>query len=274
MTELSPTLRKLYAFLRRGYLIEASYRFAFVSKLVTVVVPIFMLSFASQLVDSGRPAALAKYGGNYFQFAVVGLALSQYFAQAIHTSGENMRRAQLSGVLEAVLSTGTRPAHFVLYDSAYGYLAASINSVAVFAVAILVLGADFSHANPYAVVLAMVLGTAAVASLGIFSAAWTVVFKTGDPIPLFVGGIGTLLSGVYFPVSLFPRSIRLLANLLPFTHALEATRLAISSDASLRQLAGPLLSLGIMNAILLPASLWCFEAAVRTARRNGTLLHY
>jgi ABC-2 type transport system permease protein len=267
-------LRKLYAFLCRGYLIEASYKFAFVSKLVGVVVPIFMLHFAGQLVDSGKPAALAKYGGNYFQFAVVGLALSQYFVQAIRTSAENLRRAQLSGVLEAVLSTGTRPAHFVLYDSAYGYLTASINFVAVFVIAIVFLGTDFSHVNPFGVFLAMVLGTAAVGSLGFFSAAWTVIFKAGDPIPLLVGGVGTLLSGVYFPVSLFPRWIRFLANLLPFTHALEATRLAISSDASLRQLEGPLLWLGIMTAILLPLSLWCFEAAVRAARRNGTLLHY
>ncbi|MGA3487273.1 ABC transporter permease [Micromonosporaceae bacterium DT55] len=52
-----------------------------------------------------------------------------------------------------------------------------------------------------------------------------------------VGGVGsilinaaTLLSGTWFPLSLIGGTFETIANLLPFVHAVEATRLAVAGD--------------------------------------------
>jgi len=121
---------------------------------------------------------------------------------------------------------------------------------------------------------AIFLGLVALVSLGILSAALTIVLKKGEPIQLLFGGAAAIVSGAYFPVSLFPKPVRLLANALPTTHALEAARLAFFSGAGVGSLAAPLGILLLMCVTLLPTSLWCFELAVATARRDGTLLQY
>lgn len=267
-------MRKLGAFLIRGYRIEASYPMSFLGEIVAAVVPVMVFYFASQLIDTSSSPALAPYGGKYFQFALVGLALTQYYSRALRMAAESLRRAQLSGVLEAILSTPTRPAAFVVYDAAFGIVAASSQLVLVMGLGGFALGVDFSRTNVAGVLVAVLLGLVALTAFGILAAALTIVLKKGEPIQLVVGGAAAIVSGAFFPVSLFPKPVRVLANLLPTTHALEAARLAFFAGAGFDRIGASLGILSAMCVVLFPASLWCFELAVSTARRDGTLLQY
>ncbi|HLX87111.1 MAG TPA: ABC transporter permease, partial [Acidimicrobiales bacterium] len=86
-----------------------------------------------------------------------------------------------------------------------------------------------------------------------------------------VGSGLSLVGGVYYPVQLLPHGLRAVADLLPFTWALDALR------ASLLQGQEPLARLGLLAgvaAVALPASLGLFSAALRRARRLGTLAQY
>jgi len=267
-------MHKLVAFLVRGYRIEASYPLSFVSELVSSLVPVVVFYFASKLIDTSGAPALARYGGKYFPFTLAGVALTQFYGRALRMGAESLRRAQLSGVLEAILSTPTRPAAFVLYDASFGVLVAFANLLVVLVLGGLALSVDFVRVNLFGVGAAVFLGLLALMSLGIISAALTILFKKGEPVQFLFGGAAAILSGAYFPVSLFPKPVRMLANLLPTTHALEAARLALFTGAGVEELAEPLGILLLMCGALFPVSLWCFELAVSSARRNGTLLQY
>jgi ABC-2 type transport system permease protein len=205
---------------------------------------------------------------------LVGLALTQYYNRALRMAAESLRRAQLSGVLEAILSTPTRPAAFVAYDAAFGIVAASTQLFFVLAIGGFTLGVDFSRTNVLGVVIAVALGLVSLTAFGILAAALTIVLKKGDPIQMVVGGAAAIVSGAFFPVSLFPKPVRVLASLLPTTHALEGARLAFFAGAGFSRIGGSLGILLAMSLVLFPLSLWCFEVAVTMARRDGTLIQY
>jgi ABC-2 type transport system permease protein len=264
---------KLLAFIRRGYLIESSYPLAFIAGLARPMVPVFLFYFVSRMVDT-RSLELGPHSGRYFPYVLIGIALTEFFACALSVFSSSIRRAQMSGVLEATLSTQTGPRAVVLCDSAFSFLYAFLHLVVVLAAGHFLLGVDYQRTNVGAAALTFVLALAGFCGLGVFAATAIVVLKKGDPVELVFGPVNSLLSGAFYPISILPQWLQALAWLLPTTHALDALRLAIFEGASIHDLQSQLTALAVMAVLLLPTSLWTFAKAVEQARRDGTLLHY
>lgn len=267
-------LRKVAAFVKRDFLIESSYKLAFVLDLLKSVFPVFTFYFVARLVDRGGSDQFAEYDGGYFAFVLVGIALTQYFLSALRVFATSVRRAQTTGVLEAILSTQTSPQEVILYTSAYSFLASTLHLVVVFSVAGLFLGVSYASAHLLSVALALVLTILTFSSLGILSATAILVLKKGDPIEILIGSTSSLLGGAFFPIELMPGWLQAVAQALPITYALQALRQAIFGGASPTELWYPLVVLAGISVVLLPSSLWLFSRAVDRGRREGSLIQY
>ena len=265
---------KVAAFIKRDYLIESSYKLSFLLQVATSVLPVFTFYFIGKLVATGDGSYFEASGGSYFPFVLVGIALTQYFMSALRIFATSVRRAQTSGVLEAILSTQTGPQEVILYSSAYSFLASTLHVAVVFTVGGLFLGADYSRADPLSVLLTLVLTMAAFSALGLISASAIVILKKGDPIELLLGSTSSLLGGAFFPLAVMPDWLQAVAKALPITYALEAMRAAIFAGRSVVELWQPLLVLATMAVVLLPFSLWLFSWAVEKGRRDGNLIQY
>jgi ABC-2 type transport system permease protein len=274
MHAMAQVLRKQLAFIKRGYLIESSYSVAFLLEFSTTLFPVLMFFFVGKLVEGHVSESLRPYGGSYFPFALVGVGLTQFLSKALKIFSTSIRRAQMSGVLEASLSTPTQPAALVLYDATFSFLMASTQLVFVFFLGGWLLGARFDGANLLSVAVLGGCSVATFAALGILAAAAAIVLKKGDPIDVILGSGALVLSGAYFPISVMPESIQSIAQLIPTTHALEGLRRALFVGASLQDLSKEVLILAGSGLVLFPASLFAFHAAVEKGRRDGTLLHY
>lgn len=264
---------KIWAFIKRDFIVESSYKFAFVFELTTSVFPVFSFYFLGKLVNGREAVSLAKYGGNYFPFALVGLAFTQYFMLALQTFATTIRRSQWVGCLEAMLSTQTKPETVVILSSLYSFIMKTVHIALVFLIGLL-LGVDYSNSNIPSIFITLVLTILAFSALGIFSASIIIVLKKGDPIEWVFGSLCSLLGGALFPISLMPNWMQKIALLLPITYSLEAMRLAVFKGYSIEQLAKQLLILGGMALVMSPLSVWCFALAVDKGRRDGTLMHY
>jgi len=268
------SFHKILAFIKRDLIIESSYKFAFVFETLTSVFPVLSFYFIARLVGESGARSLTKYGGSYFPFVMIGIAFSQYFMLALRTFAATIRRSQMAGCLEAMLSTRTDPQVVILLSSLYSFLAKLAHIGIVFAVAGLFLGVELGGANVVSAAVVLVLTVATFSSMGIFAAAIIVVLKKGDPIEWIFGSLSTLLGGALFPTSLLPGWARRVSDLLPITYALDAMRLAILKGHSLAQLWRQVAIMGGMSLVLLPISVWCFTLAVEKGRRDGTLMHY
>jgi len=264
----------LWAFFRRDFLNEASYRLSFVLQILGIFPVVLMFFFLSRLVGTAISGPLAPYGGSYFPFVLIGIALQNYLTFSLSRFSGSLRESQLSGTLEAVLTTPVSLPLFLSGSTLYSF---AFNSLRIFIY--LIAGALLFHVHFNWVRLPAVLGIlcltmAAFSSLGIFASAFVIVFKRGDPVNWAFSVISWLLGGVYYPVSILPGWLQNIADLIPMTHALEALRVVLLTDGSLSSVFPQLTALALWAVIGLPLSLTCFRYALNRARVQGSLGHY
>ncbi|MFP5212385.1 MAG: ABC transporter permease [Acidobacteriota bacterium] len=267
-------MRMLWAFLWRDIQNEISYRVSFILQILGIFPVVLVFFYISRLFGGAMLSQLESYGGRYFPFVLLGLAVQSYLVTGLSSFAGSIREAQLSGTLESIFATPVRLPVFLLGSTLYAFFFNSLR-IGIF----LVLGAMISDGGFHwgrlpSVCLIMGLTMTAFATLGILSASFIVLFKRGDPFNWLFSVGSWLLGGVYYPVSVLPDWLQTLSGWVPMTHTLEALRHVLLSDASLAAVSGHMAKLALWAAIGLPLSCYCFGLAVDRARARGTLGHY
>lgn len=262
-----------WAFFRRDFLLDLSYRANFLFALASGIFAIATFHFLSLTVGAGA-LSMARYGGDYFTFALVGVAVMGVLRSALTQMASRVREAQVSGTLEAVLASPLSPAGAIVLSSIYPLGGAALRGLLLLLAGGALFGADLEGVNAGAAVVVLLLSLACFLALGVLSAAFTLRFKRGDPIATALDWASALLSGVVYPVEVLPRELQQASRLLPTTHALEAFRGALIRGASLAELAPSLVWLAAFAAVVLPIALLAFRFAVRRAEEDGTLSHF
>lgn len=235
---------------------------------------LILFFFLSKLMAPDSATGLTKYGGDYFAFAVIGLALAGFFQLTLKLFSESIRTAQMNGCLEAMVSSQTDPMAIVLMSSLYGLLLGAFELGLVLVLASLAFGFDLSQANVPASALVFVLSTFSFVSFGVLSAATIVWMKKGDPISWLFTRFGAMLGGAYFPTDVMPEWLQKIAEFLPIFYSLDALRLTLLQGYSISMVARPTIILALMTLVLFPLSLWVFAISIRTGKREGTLIQY
>jgi len=264
----------LWAFFKRDLLIETGYRLSFTLQLLGIVPVILMFFFLSRLVDDVASGPLAPYGGRYFPFVLIGVAVQNYLTVSISGFSSSIRESQLSGTLEAVLAAPVKLPVFLMGSTAYSFVFNSLRILLYLAVGSLCFGAPFHWSRMVPVLAALLLIIASFTALGIVSASFIILFKRGNPINWGISVLSWLLGGVYYPVSILPEWLQGLSSLIPTTHALELLRVSLIAGEGLGDTVSHFLILSIWTVIGLPFSFWCFARAVDRARMKGNLGHY
>jgi len=267
-------LRKALLFFYRDFRTQASYRFSFVLHIVAILFSVASFYFVGQLFGGSAAPYLSDYGGNYFPFALVGIAFAGFQSVALRAFSRTIRSAQTTGTLEAVLVTPTRLSTILFASCLWNFAFTSLTVVVYLLVGATLFGASLGRANLLAGIVVLGLTILALSSIGILSACFVMVFKRGAPIEFLIGGLSTLLGGVYYPVEVLPHWLQKAARLFPLTYSLDAARRALLVGEPLTALAPQVLALVAFAALLLPLSLLAFRCAVRQAKRDGSLTQF
>jgi ABC-2 type transport system permease protein len=261
------------AFLRRDLREALTYKFSFISSLTGILLSSATFYFVAKLVPRGTPS-LGPFGGDYFSFAVVGVAFAGLLGMFQEGLAAVVRSAQLSGTLEALLVTPV-PVPVILFGSSlYSLLFQVVRTALHLALALALFGLALGRVNAAGVLAVGVLTALCFLSVGVLSASFILVYKTGNPFSWIMGTVSGLLGGVVFPIALLPPWIRWISSLLPVTYALDGMRKSLLASASFADVLPDVAALAAFDAILLPASLVAFRLAVRKAKKDGTLAHF
>jgi ABC-2 type transport system permease protein len=267
-------LTKPLAFLKRDFLMAASYRLKFVLNIGGIFLSTVMYFFLSKLIGRGIDNQLAPYGGDYFSFVLIGIAFTDYLSVSLGSFAGQIRSAQLQGTLEALLVTPTSVPVILFSSTLYNFTFTSLRVFLYLAFGVVIFGLKLHFSGIGAFLIIMGLTILAFSGIGLISAAFIVVFKQGSPISFIMGAASGLLGGVFYPVTVLPSWLEPLSDLLPITHALEAMRQILLNGATLGAVSDKAAILALFAAILLPIGLGAFAYGLRTAKIDGSLIHY
>lgn len=267
-------LRKIWAFLARDYRQDTSYKLNFVSQWTAILLNILVWYFLARFMGDLLTERLAVYGGDFFSFLLIGVAFWGYQSTAVSALRSRIREAQTQGTLEALLVTRTSPNLIIIGSIVYDFVFMSIRVVAYLLVGYALFGLRFDEPNYGGALVVMLFSIAAFLGIGIGTAAFTMVFKKGDPATWIFTSLSVPLGGVLYPVSSLPESVQVISNLLPVTHSIEALRRTLLDSATLSDVRGSLFALALFAAIMLPASLLLFRRSLRWAKAAGSLVKF
>lgn len=267
-------LYKTRAFIKRDFIILLSYKMAFFTATIGAIFPLLSYFFISKLLPATAINSIVIYGGDYFSFTLVGIAFTTYFTMAVQEFSSLMRRDQMAGCFEALLSSQTDVKSLIFMSAIFKFIHNGTVFIFMFGIAYLFLDFDLSKINIPATMLTLFLSFITFISLGILSAAGTILFKQGEPFGFIFGTLSSLLSGAVFPITLLPFGLKIFSFIMPITYALDALRLSILQGYSISMLWQQLLILAGISIIILPLSLRFFEWSVEKGKRDGTLMQY
>ena len=260
------------AFLRDMWM-ATSYRVGFLMATLGSVLNIVGVFFLSEAFGGNLAGGVERYGGSYFGFAVIGVALTSLMAIGLTGIGSRVREGQMMGTLELMLLSPNRLGVLLISSSLWSH-AQAIVTLVIYLVVGVALGVDLGRANVPVALASLALSVVAFNALGFLSASVVIVIKQGNPVSLLVGTASVLLAGVFYPVNVLPGWLQVVGQVLPLTHALELIRRSTLEGEGFGTLWGPFAALLALTAILLPLGLWACHRAVQLAQTDGSLSQY
>lgn len=266
-------MRSVAALLRASWLSATSYRVATVLSLVSLLASIVPVYFMAKAVEPIARESIRLEGPDYFGFVVLGIAASYVLLAATAAIPSALTGNIGSGTFEALLATRAPLASVVTGLAAYPVLMSMVNATAV-GLGALAFGLRIDATMLPAAFGVLLLLVAAHAAVGLVAGALVLVFRTSGPLVTAVVGGSNLLGGVFYSTTAIPGWLQSLSGLFPLTYALRAMRRLLLADATLADVAGDVGMLALLAVTGLAIGILAFGAALRHARRAGTLTHY
>ena len=276
MRALVLLLGRVRAFVVRDFQLAVSYRLEFFMRILSILFVTTTLYFISRIF-AGSFATPYEQWRDPFLAWITALPFLNYFMVGFSSLANAIRSEQAQGTLEGVLMTPIGVPTLVVASSAWDFVQASFHSFLYLFFGWALFGVEYKGSFMLAVLI-LLLTTLVLASIGILSASFAMVFKRGDPLGMIIGTGSAFFSGVFFPAQLIREtageSLGFVSQLIPTTHGIDGIRRVLIQGQTLSDVRGPLLTLAAFLAVLLPFSLWVFARSVRRAKREGSLIQY
>lgn len=265
-------MRESWAIFRSGWQAAVSYRMNLVFSLAGLVVMLVPLYFVAHALQPVAAASIRQEGGEYFGFLLLGLAMLTITNAALVALPNAITSGISSGTLEAMLATPARLPAVLLglvgYDLSWSLVRGGVT--VLFGLAF---GSALRLPGVPLALLALGLTLLAYLGMGLGLAAMILLFRTTGPLGSGLVAASALLGGVYYSTTVIPSWVQQLSFVVPLTYGLRLMRQALLGS-------GPpaggqdLVRLVLLTGLLLAVGGACFAAALRHARREGTLGQY
>jgi ABC-2 type transport system permease protein len=254
----------------RDYQIINSYYRIWLFEILIGALSLVTYYFISKTFSGAKVSGL-QGAPSYFDYAVVGVAITTVVSVAVASLGYQVREEQFMGTLEALTAAPVTSAELALGLAGYHFLFSIGRAAFYLALAALVLGADFSNADWAGAAVGLVVTGIALTSLGVALGAMVILFKRVDALgALAAFGLG-LLGGAFFPIAVLPGWLESIARVVPTRLAFDGVRAALYRGDGW---ADPILGLLAFGVISLPVAVWLFGRALGLSRRRGSLTQY
>lgn len=266
-------MRAVLALIRATLLAALTYRTRMFLSLVGVVATILPIYFVADALQPVLESALRGEGEQYFAFLVVGTGALLFLTTTLGTLPGVIGSGIVTGTWEALLATPAPRWSILAGLSGYSLLWSALKCAVLFLVAAN-LGARFEWQGMVPALLVLALTLVPYVAVALVSAAGVLAWRTRTPLAQGVMLLSVFLGGVYYPTHLIPGWLEQFAAWIPLTYGLRAARLLLLEGASFTDVIFELEMLLLFAVVTALAGSLLFAAALRHARRAGTLAQY
>ena len=258
----------LGAFVRRDFLEQNRYGPLWIGRIVGIFIEVYSTYFVAQLFNGSR--SLDAYGGNYFDYAVVGVITLQLLYAMTDALPKVIGNAQLQGTLEPLLTSPSSLWLILVGACSYSTMIELVNLV-IFGLAAWIVAHPFFLVQPRweIVIGVLILHGICAWGLGVISASFLLAYKVTTPLNTWLLSGCSLLAGYFYPTNVMPGFLQTISHLFPFTYGIEALRLAMRGQVVL----GAIALFAFFTIIILTIAKWSFQKALLIARQDGTLTY-
>ena len=265
-----PTPSIAVAFLRMEFIEEVSYPMSLVLSELGTILPVLVSFFIGELVGES-----ADVGGDYFTFAVLGLAITAVLSGALGGFGGSLQRALNRGSLETLLVEPVPWTYLPFAMNLWRIIMGVLEGGIILAMGAL-LGAEYLPTGWWQFAVLLVLGILACTAIGIVSAAILILSKRSKPFLTLYGMAASLLAGSVFSVSQLP-ALAADAGLgdPPHLRHQRQPRRAHGGPGLVRiPFNSAVIALLIFNVVVMTIGLWMFCRSLEYGRKMGMLSGY
>jgi len=265
-----PTPSIAIAFLRMDIIEDISYPMSLVLSELGTVLPVLVSFFIGELVGES-----ADVGGDYFTFAVLGLAVTAVLQGALGGFGGSLQRALNRGSLETLLVEPVPWTYLPFAMNLWRIMMGLLQGTLIMLIG-LFLGAEYLAGGWWRFLILLVLGILACTAIGIVSAAILILSKRSKPFLTLYGMAASLLAGSVFSVSQLPPWLQTLSWAIPHTYVINASRAVLMEDPGsfVVPFDTAVLALLIFNVVVMSIGLWLFSRSLEYGRKMGMLSGY
>lgn len=266
-------MRECLALVRAAWQTESSYRLNMALSLISLALVVVPLYFVSNALQPLMASSIAQQSREYFAFTLIGALTFALISASISALPGALGAAIGRGTLEAFLATPTHPAVLFAGMSAYTVLWALVRGAVLLGAGV-VLGVHIAWGNALTSALIIALLLVAYGAVGLVGSSLLLCFRTTGPLLSGALTVSAFLGGVYYPTHVIPSWLQEISKVLPLTYGLRALRQSALRGDDFASVSGDVAILALQTALLLLIGTIAIGAALRHARRTGTLSHY
>ncbi len=270
MAQLVHEIRASYAFVERNFNLVKRYWGWELVWLAYSIANALSITF----IGAGTEAVTGQAIDTEYMilYLLVGTLVWHYLSVVFENVSELIAWERWEGTIEytfmAPISRFTHMVGQTLFSLVYGLFHTGI----ILGVVVLFFQLDLSEANLPGGLLMLVAGSLSFVGLGILASVMPLLFpERGAQMTHVIQALLLLVSGVYFPVTVLPDWMQVLARLSPATYVLEGMRAALLEGVGTGSLIHHLGRLVLIGVIAVPLGLAVFRRAEKYAKRTGKL---
>ena len=261
-------MSKFLAFLRKDIQIALSYRFNLLLQLILITFIISLISFSSVANND------AGLGDSGFFKILVGIALIDFMFSSMSVFSREVRFAQTYGTFEALILTKTSILTILLSSYALTFSRSVFRILIYILISKFIFGVGVALSNIPIFLALVIYSCIPFIGIGLFAAAFIILFKVGNVISFFVAISSIFFSGIFFPLDAIPDYLAKISDNLPLTIGLDIAQQALLNNSSLKDAFPDLLKILYMSALFVPTGILLVYYSLKEAKKNGNLNYY
>ena len=261
-------MSKFLAFLRKDIQIALSYKFNLLLQLTLII---FIMSLIFLSLVSNNDSGL---GNSDFFKILVGIALIDFMFSSMSVFSREVRFAQTYGTFEALILTKTSILTILLSSYALTFSRSILRILIYVLISKLIFGVDIAFSNMPIFLVLVIYNSMPFIGIGLFAAAFIILFKVGNVINFFVAISSIFFSGIFFSLDAMPENFANISNNLPLTIGLEIAGQALLNTFELGEAFPNLLKILFMSFLFVPTGILLVYYSLKEAKKSGNLNYY